>query len=305
MKTDGTLTSREKEILDEGNRIVGELCREINESVIAIPKKDFVVTPMGKMPAVMFLEKFRHLANEGNERYKKLKAELDEEKSTHEFITEKAVEYIRPTPINEQVLIPASKEPDKNWDLYAIAFEGHFFGAIPGGGTGNYFHRVIKQQDMFDLLNWSFHIDEHAVENFTRYISECKSKKGMRVFGWALHFIQDMTEPHHATNRAIFFEQTTDNNSSHHEFEGYANAFVLDKKNSDSLMQRVEPVFDEFYPLFNPADPVSFARKIHSRALEAVEDFDMDNEGDWDKLILANIPLAIGASAVLLKHLAE
>jgi inorganic pyrophosphatase len=302
MKIDDILSQEEKEILSAGNEIIKELSLKTNKPIKKIPKKMFTTQPLSVTPVGKVHHNFISMVNKANEYYRLLKAMMDHENSTHRFITQKAIELVGIKNSEKQTtLISACVEPDKNKSLYEIAFEGHFYGNIGNHQYGNFFHKVIKNKTAFFWINNLTKIDEHALGNFKKFVSTFKAKSNLQKLGWALHFIQDLTAPHHATNKAIFFETITDKTNSHFQFEKYSRSFVWD--HGPLMLDRSRGLLSKLQSVFNPKKSSDFALEIHRRALvhaDNINSFDLEK---WNAVIEANIPLAIAASATILKHL--
>jgi hypothetical protein len=145
-------------------------------------------------------------------------------------------------------------------------------------------------------------IDETAMSNLVKhYAHATEGAIQLKELGWAAQYIQDLTAPHHAGNMAIGFETITDNCETHFPFEKYANGYVYD--NETAFQAKAKHVYDEFRATFNPGRPEDMAKEVHRRALPNIPKVRTLNESEWKQAIHDAVPLAIGATAVLLEPL--
>ena len=159
------------------------------------------------------------------------------------------------------------------------------------------------------LKNWSLHLldciddtEETAVSNFGEYYIQSQNGSiNLKKLGWASHYLQDLTAPHHVGNLAIGFEIITDNTATHFLFEKYAKKYVYD--NPDAFSRTAKSIYRELKKKFKPAGPEKFAREVYKRAVPNVPDVKTMSRACWDRAIKKSIPLAIGATAVILEPL--
>lgn len=310
MEIEKILSKEENEILDDGHNSIVAFCNKLDKYDFGkIAPMTIAATPGSSHESVdgFFVDiktEFKTMVADANALYKKLKTNLNKQNSTHEFITNSAINLAgKINGTEKNILLDACTEPDHKRELYDLSYEGHFYGAIPGHKKGNFFHKVFKNKLIFSAFNLVGKINEDALGNFTRYLSEFEKSKNIETLGWTLHFLQDLTAPHHATNKAIFFEFITDKEyykkhspkeDSHFPFEKYAQYYVQDKE--DLMLAMAKPLVDELTSELQSKGSKKFAEEIHHRALQHSD----ISQKDRDEVINANISLAIAASAVIL-----
>lgn len=252
------------------------------------------------------LEKFWAIVQEANKLYAAVKKGMDQRSSTHEFVTNKALDLLGVTdPGLRSSLQKACMGPDRETDLKRLVFEGHFYGKVGGRRNGNFLERVFGDpaSGLLSLVDRLVNdIDETALSNLTKYYAGAM-KRGIQLkeLGWAAHYIQDLTAPHHAGNIAIGFETITDNCETHFPFEKYANWYVY--QNETAFQAKAQQVYTEFRKTFDPRHPEDLAKEVHRRAVPNVQRVLAWKESDWKQAIHDAIPLAIGATAVLFEPL--
>jgi len=250
--------------------------------------------------------RFWALVREANNLYAAVKKGMNLKKSTHEFITLKALDLLGVAdPSVRNSLQKACMGPDTDTDLKRLVFEGHFYGKVGGRRNGNFLERVFGDlaTGLLGLVDRHVNdIDETAMSNLSKYyIHATEGNINLRELGWAAHYIQDLTAPHHAGNMAIGFETITDNCETHFPFEKYANGYVYE--NDTAFQGKAEQVYSEFSATFKPGRPEDMAREVHRRALPNIPRVQIIDETEWKQAIHDAIPVAIGATAVLLEPL--
>ena len=173
-----------------------------------------------------------------------------------------------------------------------------------GAKFGNFLGRVFGKYFLSFLNNCINDIDETASSNFSKYYKQPLDRNiGLKELGWAGHYIQDLTAPHHVGNMAIFFEVITDNIATHFVFEKYARKYVYDHPND--FTSKAKKIYKELKPNFNPNKPKKLAKEVYNRAVKNVPFIMGTDLASWDKAIKDAIPLAIGATAVIFELLME
>jgi hypothetical protein len=254
------------------------------------------------------LKKFWALITEANRLYAAVKKGMDESGSTHEFITLQALVLLGiDDPTARKKLQKACTAPDREKELNRLAFEGHFYGKVGGRRNGNFFERIFGDPGTGLLGFIDRHvddIDETALSNFMKYYIHAKEGDiKLKELGWAAHYIQDITAPHHAGNMAIGFEIITDDCETHFQFEKYAKAYVY--ANPTAFMAKAKGVYDELTDELNPDDPVRIAKEVHRRAVPNIPKVQILDDSAWKEAIDEAIPLAIGATAFIFEPLKQ
>jgi hypothetical protein len=291
------------ETLARANNEIKKLKEKMDKPLSLISKDKFAAAGLDKRFSLLSgaLED-RHkliwdIFRKANKYYDILKGALNRTNSTHEFITEKALELLGKS---NQTLLKELKaacvQPDTNKDMYRLAFEGHFYGKVRGGKYGNFLQNCFNNQTLM-LIDLIDDIDETALGNFQTYYNKAfdKGDVNLKTLGWAAHYLQDLTAPHHVGNMAIFFEVFTDNSASHYAFEKYANIYVYD--NQTAFQKKAGDFLKQLKPLFKPGKPEKFAKEVYNRATKNIAG--IEDMSGWDAVINNAIPLAIGATAVI------
>jgi hypothetical protein len=300
------LSERESAILEEAYQEAEKFRQRLAFAAPAVEKGAFA--RMGTKRGVEVfsanlhddITTFKNLTKAANHYYKELKGAMNQEKSTHEFITAQALAFLE---IDDRGFCDALKEycmePDRSKDKWELAYEGHFYGKVGNRRFGNFFPRVFPGTVLW-MLDRVNDIDETAASNFSKYFEMAFQDRGnLAALGSAAHYLQDLTAPHHAGNMAIFFEILTDGANSHHVFEKFACDYVY--RNSGFFSQTVKPWFDHFQGLFDPLKPEKLAKSVYSEAVINVPKVKTNNEVSWEEAVKSAIPVAIGATAVILE----
>jgi hypothetical protein len=215
--------------------------------------------------------------------------------STHEDITRIAIEVL----IAEKLanidktttdwLIEASNDPDeKPTDLWA----GHFYGEIPDGKMGSYLSFRFAGQELNAMNNFEMWYDD-VLEHATKHQLQEKAVAA----GSALHYMQDMTAPHHFHNLPAKLSDLMYGWDTHSAFEKRAKELIIsrDYREAALIEYKALPEFDL---------PEDFGRVIHERALKIAPDFrKLEDSKEWDAIIDQLLPLAIGGTMRLLEVL--
>jgi hypothetical protein len=251
------------------------------------------------------LDKFWALITEANKLYA-VKKSMEQSGSTHEFITLQALVLLGINdPTARKQLQKACMAPDREKDLNRLAFEGHFYGKVAGRRYGNFLERVFGDLATGFLGFVDRHVNdiyETALSNFMKYyIHATEGDIKLKELGWAAHYIQDLSAPHHAGNMAIGFEIITDNSETHFPFEKFAKGYVYD--HPTAFMAKAIGVYDELKDELNPDDPVQIAKEVHRRAVPNIPKVQTLDDSAWKQAIDEAIPLAIGATALIFEPL--
>jgi len=260
----------------------------------------------GKMKAADFYS----LSSGYAKSYLQLNDKLDKSDllGTHMLITEQAFKLAGTQADEEKkkFVIDSSTGPDKHLKTIAIFMEGHFYGDIGDGKTGNFLQRVFEKRFLkfIDRLN---DIDETAITNSGKYFKKYGGKpKRLESFAWALHYLQDLTAPHHAGNYAIFFSNFTDGFDTHFPFEKKARQMI--NANPSSFNKKAEALLKQLEPQFDPNDKKGFENFcgiVHGMSLKNIDGrIRGGDEAKWAEVINDALPLAIAATAAVLKKVA-
>ncbi len=302
------LTKEEAKIWEKANVEFKKLKEEMEKPAEKIEKTLFSSAGMTKSADLISdhlrveNKKFWKQIKTANAYYKALKSAMDEKDTTHEFITKKALDLLGIYDSKTwNTLKPACMDPDKKKKMFELVYEGHFFGKTKGNKLGNFLPRVFKKWSMF-LLEHIDDTEETAASNFSKYFRQSQNGSlNLKMLGWASHYIQDLTAPHHVGNLAVGFEIITDNTATHFLFEKYARKYVYD--NPDAFTNKAKRIYTELKKKFKPAQPEKFAKEIYKRAVPNVPDVKTISQASWDRVIKKAIPLAIGATALVLEPL--
>ncbi|OPY09361.1 MAG: Zinc dependent phospholipase C [Syntrophus sp. PtaB.Bin001] len=240
------------------------------------------------------------LIKTANTYYQALKKLIDEKDTTHELITAHALDLQKITdPVLKTPILDSCMDPDRDKKLWELAYEGHFYGKIDERRYGNFWPRVLDGPSLY-LLDRINDIDETAFSNFARYYSQAlQNPTDLKILGRAVHYLQDLTAPHHVGNMAIFFEIITDDNETHFLFEKYARSYVLN--NGPALGAAAVARYQRLKAGFDPNKPEELAKTVFNEALANVPKVMGIDLNAWDEAICNAIPLAIGATAVVLE----
>jgi len=232
----GIITRDEAAILEQMEKDASKLKERLEEIEPALSKHDFAKFSTEEKEAIIktvfskdiFI--FSDINDQSLHYYQTLKGQMDKNYTTHEFITEQALGLLG---INDKKMIQSLKdacvEPDRKKNLWELAYEGHFYGKTKGNKYGNFLPRVFGGAAVRILHCFDKNIEETAQSNFIDYYQKSiKNSIDLTRLGWAIHYLQDMTAPHHAGNMALFFEIFTDGTNSHFPFEKYAREYVYE-----------------------------------------------------------------------------
>lgn len=236
--------------------------------------------------------------------------------TNHEMITEEALIIVNTkyqSTSDKELLFDGCTGPDKDIGAIMLVMEGHFYGSTSDSTNGNYLKKIMPAAVYFILSHlpvFKDHMNESAFSNAKRYFSKFYSEKSqLEDLGWCLHFVQDMTAPHHAGNIPSIFPSLDDRINSgmdtHNEFEDFANE-LLDS-NRKTYRQNAMPLLDDFHSmnlnLRNSNNFETFLKHLHAKAIVNVNDSLQTRDHDrWNDTITKALPLAIAASAFVLEQ---
>ena len=266
------LTKKEIDIFMEAEKDFADLDEALKEPLPLIDKQQFLEQSMkagldsilpnitARYNAVM------RLIRKGKEYYKLLKSQLDKKDTTHEFITDRALDLIQHQNVTTRKKLKVScVAPDRNKKMNELVFEGHFYGKTRGNARGNFLQKCFSPE-ILATISWLDDIEETAVSNFSRHYKGAfrNGSVDLTCLGWAAHYIQDLTAPHHVGNLAVFFELFFEKTMSHYAFEKYAKKKVYE--HPKAFQGKASVIFDEIKTSFQPGKPEEFAKLIYRRA---------------------------------------
>jgi len=234
--------------------------------------------------------------------YKELQ-ELDNEKGkrpTHAVITKLAFSMLALQGIgfSDDVvsgIISASIGPDEYLSEMVLIMEGHFCHERERGEYENYLGR-----------------HDTAMARFIKYHGESgntSAESRFRSLGWSLHYLQDITAPHHAGNRPVFLIWPS-HADTHHEFEVQARTLIndlTDEKQSEYLAV-AQGSMESLESDWQGRGKEAFAQSVYEYSapnigkIVSISNGDHSDPSCWDEVIDKALPLAIAASAVVLKN---
>ncbi len=306
------LTKEEAKAYREASEKIERLSEELKKEGPKLDKTDFARSGANKSLDLISsnlgadLKKFWGLINEANRLYSAVKKGMDQSGSTHEFITSGALDLLGVTDAKtHKVLQKACMAPDREKELRSLVFEGHFYGKIVGRRNGNFLERVFGDLStglLGFIDRYIDDIDETALSNFTEYYTHATAGDiQLKELGWAAHYIQDLTAPHHAGNMAIGFETITDNCETHFPFEKFAKGYVYD--NPTAFKAKAQEIYDEFRQTLAGKRPEAIAKEVQRRAVPNVPKVQILDGPAWTEAIHEAIALAIGATAFIFNPL--
>jgi hypothetical protein len=308
MEDYGTNLSKEElRIMQAAEEDMKKFERQISERLFAMDKSNFNsmdLNDKAKFYSIEMLKDhkvFSEMLEKANEYYALLKAEMDKGITTHQFITAEAMSLIG-IPGKYPDLLNHCMDPDKDKELWELVYEGHFYGIVKEGKYGNFLPRVFKGP-MLWFLEHLDNVKENALSNFCKnYTDAHANKASIKKLGHACHYLQDLTAPHHVANMAIFFELMTDGTSTHYAFEKIARDYVI-KKGTGSFSKPALARLSQLEKQFSssPLQPEPFGKEVYNQALANVDKIKKFALEKWQAAIDDAIPLAIGATALILK----
>ena len=308
MELEDVLTKEEAKAYREAGERIKRLSSKLKKEGPKLDKTDFATSGPNKSLDFFTsnlgadLKKFWGLINEANKLYASVKKGMDQSGSTHEFITSEALDLLGVTDAKVQnVLQKACMAPDREKDLRSLVFEGHFYGKVAGRRNGNFLERVFGDLStgLLGFIDRNINdIDETALSNFTKYYTHATAGDiQLKELGWAAHYIQDLTAPHHAGNMAIGFETITDNCETHFPFEKFAKGYVYD--NPTAFKEKAQEIYEEFRQTPTLKRPKAIAKEVQRRAVLNVPKIQILDGPAWTEAIHEAIPLAIAATAFI------
>jgi hypothetical protein len=229
--------------------------------------------------------------------------------STHELITQAGQRLAGPAhgpPARD--VVSASTGPDEQRAGWRLFFEGHFYGPTPEGGLGNYMSWVFAKP-LRSLMAGIDDIEEHAHGNFLRQARlAAQSPTEATPHGWALHYLQDLTAPHHVRNFPIFLPRPGYALDTHHAFEKRANGRFSDVPDRYDVPAKtpLAALRMKGFDLRSEAGREAFVDWVHEAAL-TIADGDWIHAGEstaWDPKIDAALALAVAATAYFVERIA-
>ena len=311
MELKDVMTEEEAEAYMEGGEKIRRLSEKLKREITKLDKTDFARSATSKSLGFISpnltndLVKFKSLINEANKLYSNIKKGMDKSGSTHEFITSQAIELLGLDDSKaSETLKKACTAPDREKNLRSLVFEGHFYGNVGGGRNGNFLEKVfgdLAKGLMVFIDRYVNDIDETALSNFGKYYTiATASDILLKELGWAAHYLQDLTAPHHAGNMAIGFETLTDNCETHFPFEKFAKVYVYGNwVKPPDFKAKAQEIYNEFRRTFTGKPPELFAEEVQKRAVPNVTKVQIWDKSAWTEAIHNAIPLAIGATAFL------
>lgn len=251
----------------------------------------------------------------GHYRTEKSWEKRDSLKTTHQMITEQALCILNKDDLpKKDQLVYESSGPDDAPETIKFVMEGHFCGIISDGIVGNFLQKYMPPL-VFDLLynfgDFKDHLKETALSNIGKYSAKyLNNGEDIKYLAWTLHFLQDITAPHHAGNiPAIIPSLITDingGNDTHSAFEEFANNFMKeqpDKFNDDAknLLQHLRG-----FPLnlSKPNELEEFGKMILQKSLKNIDGvLRTKDQNLWKETISKAMPLAIAATAAVLEKM--
>jgi len=227
--------------------------------------------------------------------------------TTHQLITKNALRILRDegaqvaSPLKRARLVSLSSGPDKSLKNMKLMMEGHFFGDNGTGKKGNYFpkylnHATIAACKIVDDVN------ENAKTNFVRYAGHFDKKRKTRDLAWSLHYLQDMTAPHHVRNFPAYFTKRRKDEGfdTHMPFEHHANElFSKDEGQFDEAAKAEYLALLSAFPSLDESSIEAFAEHVQGTAVNLASDsIKREDHAEWDKVIKAAIPFAIACTMV-------
>lgn len=245
--------------------------------------------------------------------YRDLKKELAKSGliNTHSMITRLAIQMLKEENIDlpqhsteewQNKLIDKSTGPDEHVKTMALMMEGHFFGLVKEEPPrfGNYLERVFGKKTL-SFIDHFDDIDENALTNFRRYYTEYRETGSTGKLAWALHYLQDITAPHHAGNYAMFFSKKTDGFDTHHGFEKKARKMINNETLCRQYISDAAVIYRNIKENFSSENPGKFASFIHGESVKNITpDIKVKEQKRWEPVINRALPLAIAATAAVL-----
>jgi len=304
----GILTQSEKNIHNKAYREISKLIGSAGFKNPIAPKRIIqsdLKVKKGAKQAVVGIDDIYKISMTLTQLYLELQSnkETRGSENTHKLITSNAFGLIgyRGDKKKMESVIESSAGPDRHPKTIALMMEGHFYGEVKTGVYGNYLPRIFD--DLFlrfiDRLN---DIDETAKKNFIKYYNAYNSpRRNLESLGWALHYIQDLTEPHHAGNYAMFFSFYTDGFDTHYAFEKKARSMINDDR--EFFTERAKTLLPGLEREFIAGGIHSFSDVIYQKTRPFINDNIKGNDKSaWAEVIKDALPLAIAATAIVLKN---
>ncbi|HEX2868176.1 MAG TPA: hypothetical protein VHO03_14115 [Ignavibacteriales bacterium] len=249
----------------------------------------------------------------------------DSLKTTHQMITEQALCIINMNNFPKaDDLIGESSGPDNDPENVKFVMEGHFCGRLSNGGLGNFLEKYMPHL-IFDLLEnfgeLGKHLNETALTNFETYSEKfLDDRPKVKYLAWALHFLQDITAPHHAANiPAIipsFLIDVNQGRDTHSPFEGFANELMIKRPNQFNVeAERILNILRGFPMNAGDSKEIKkFGKMILQKSFAVIRSPIKDpviknvkgalqaaDHDAWKEVISMAMPLAIASTAALLE----
>jgi len=232
--------------------------------------------------------------------------------TTHQLITKNAfrllnngVDVSADDGVIENLIIESSG-PDSHWKNMRLIMEGHFYGVNGSLACGNYIPKYFDRVEM-DAMKLFDNVQEDAKSNFVKYRGFLSTEPdGVKNLGWALHYLQDLTAPHHVRNFPAYFTRYEHGNGfdTHVAFEKYANElFCACETRFDAA---VRPEYEELSWRHLQCDDAetaaSLAEHVYQKALSYADDrIKTPLKTEWEQVINHSLPLAIACTMLMLK----
>ena len=234
------------------------------------------------------------------------------EYATHQLITKNALRLLRngeDVPADEGVvekLIFESAGPDGNWKNMRLMMEGHFYGVNGSFACGNYLPKYFDRAER-GAMEFFDNIQEDAKSNFVKYIGLLSAESdAVKNLAWALHYVQDLTAPHHVRNFPAYFtrHEHGDGFDTHVAFEKYANALfgACETRFDDAVRPEYEELSWRHLQCDDAETAASLAEHVYQKALSYADDrIKTPLKTEWEQVINHSLPLAIACTMLLLK----
>jgi hypothetical protein len=252
------------------------------------------------------------LANDLDRRFQEasrlyLEAYLEEKRgrNTHQLITAAALRIlgVDETAPEHQSLIDESLGPDRTIATLRLMMEGHFHGAVPDGGTGNFLPAYFPGW-LVAFLGRLDDVAETARSNFTAWFAKVDATPGStRLHGFTMHYLQDVTAPHHAANIPSILPALRKEPDTHRQLERHANALFDAARTAYDQDARIR-LADVRAQGFNLASPLGREQLFDWTHGESMKNAGpgLHDPATWDARIGSALALAIAVTARYLEH---
>jgi hypothetical protein len=252
------------------------------------------------------------LANDLDRRFQEasrlyLEAYLEEKRgrNTHQLITAAALRIlgVDETAPEHQSLIDESLGPDRTIATLRLMMEGHFHGAVPDGGTGNFLPAYFPGW-LVAFLRRLDDVGETARSNFTDGFEKVDDAPGIaRLHGFTVHYLQDVTAPHHAANIPSILPALRGEPDTHRQFEKRASKLFGDDPSAfdQSALGRLTEVRAQGFDLAGKDGREKLFDWTHGESMKNAGP-GLHDPATWDARIGSALALAIAVTARYLEH---